>query len=65
MSMQPDAAVGGAVSRRGFLKIGAATGGGLLLSLALPGAIGESLADGAAVFEPNAFIRVDRQGRVT
>ncbi len=62
MSMKVDPAT---VSRRGFLKIGAASGGGLLLSLALPGAIGDSFADAAQAFEPNAFIRVDRQGKVT
>lgn len=54
-----------AVSRRGFLKIGAASGGGLLLSLALPGAVGDSFAEGAETFAPNAFIRIDRQGKVT
>ncbi|NWE30085.1 xanthine dehydrogenase family protein molybdopterin-binding subunit [Pseudomonas gingeri] len=65
MSIRLDTTAGDLVSRRGFLKIGAASGGGLLLSLALPGAIGTSLADGNAPFEPNAFIRVDRQGKVT
>ncbi|NWA04674.1 xanthine dehydrogenase family protein molybdopterin-binding subunit [Pseudomonas gingeri] len=65
MSIRLDTTAGDMVSRRGFLKIGAASGGGLLLSLALPGAIGTSLADGNAPFEPNAFIRVDRQGKVT
>lgn len=62
MSMTLDTAT---VSRRGFLKIGAASGGGLLLSLALPGAIGGAFATEATAFEPNAFIRVDRQGKVT
>jgi len=62
MSMKLDTAT---VSRRAFLKIGVASGSGLLLSLALPGAIGSSFADGAQAFEPNAFIRVDRQGKVT
>jgi isoquinoline 1-oxidoreductase beta subunit len=62
MTIKLDTAV---VSRRGFLKIGAASGGGLLLSLALPGAIGDAFASEATAFEPNAFIRVDRQGKVT
>ncbi|MFZ4965549.1 molybdopterin cofactor-binding domain-containing protein [Pseudomonas sp. Mn2068] len=65
MNIRFDTTAGGRVSRRGFLKIGAATGGGLLLSLALPGAIGAGLADDNTLFEPNAFIRVDRQGKVT
>ncbi|BBP76208.1 aldehyde dehydrogenase [Pseudomonas sp. Ost2] len=65
MNIRFDTTAGGRVSRRGLLKIGAATGGGLLLSLALPGAIGAGLADDNTLFEPNAFIRVDRQGKVT
>ncbi|NWB86877.1 xanthine dehydrogenase family protein molybdopterin-binding subunit [Pseudomonas gingeri] len=65
MSTQRDTPGTGAWSRRGFLKVGAASGGGLLLSLALPGAINVSQADGATLFEPNAFIRVDRRGKVT
>jgi len=48
------------VSRRAFLKAGAAAGGGLLLSFGL------DCADAAAgTFAPNAFIRIDRDGAVT
>ncbi len=56
------------MSRRTFLKVGAAGGGGLLLSFTLPSlwldaeAVG---ATGAGRFAPNAFIRIDRDGRVT
>src|SRR2546430_16160650 len=46
------------VSRREFLSVGVAVGGGLLLGFDLP-------APAPSVFEPNAFIRVDRDGRVT
>ena len=52
------------VSRRRFLKAGAAAGGGLLLSLALPLARGETKAPSARGFEPNAFIRVGRDGQI-
>ncbi|MGY2293094.1 molybdopterin cofactor-binding domain-containing protein [Pseudomonas sp. SDO528_S397] len=53
------------LSRRSFLKVGAASGGGLLLSLALPTGVGAAPADGAQRFVPNAFITIDRQGQVT
>jgi isoquinoline 1-oxidoreductase beta subunit len=49
------------VSRRHFLKAGAAFGGGLMIGW-VPEA--QSAAD-AELFAPNAFIRLDRQGRVT
>ncbi|MFP6560744.1 molybdopterin cofactor-binding domain-containing protein [Paraburkholderia sp. B3] len=66
------------VSRRAFLKLGAAAGGGLLLGFSV-----STLAQGDAparasviggdgneapqdgVFEPNAFIQIDRAGKVT
>jgi isoquinoline 1-oxidoreductase subunit beta len=46
------------------LKASAATGGGLLLSLALPLARGEANTSGASNFEPNAFIRIGRDGQI-
>ena len=52
-------------SRRAFLKTGvAATGGVLLFGFRMPfaGAAGDKP---SAVFAPNAFIRIDRQGIVT
>jgi len=49
-----------ALSRRTFLKAGAAVGGGLLLGFTLPVRGGP-----ADRFVPNAFIRIDRDGRVT
>ena len=69
-SKTSDAAAGSTVhaSRRSFLKAAAAAGGGLLLSFSML----EPLSRGAAPdntpggsFVPNAFIRIDRDGRVT
>ncbi|MGQ0595101.1 MAG: molybdopterin cofactor-binding domain-containing protein [Gammaproteobacteria bacterium] len=58
----------GGISRRAFLKAGAAAGGGLLLSFHLPALMRNAEAAAtptANTFAPNAFIRIDRQGRVT
>jgi isoquinoline 1-oxidoreductase subunit beta len=58
----------GGMSRRTFLKASAAAGGGLLLSFSLPVLMRNAEAAGtptAKAFAPNAFIRIDRQGRVT
>ena len=54
----------GSLSRRRFLKAGAAVGGGLMLSLRLPLASGEAEAAHASDFAPNAFIRIGRDGRI-
>ncbi|WP_321908550.1 xanthine dehydrogenase family protein molybdopterin-binding subunit [Paraburkholderia sp. J11-2] len=69
---------GGQLSRRTFLKLGAAAGGGLLLGISFSaGAQGDSQTrksiiggDGNeapqdGVFEPNAFVQIDRSGKVT
>ena len=58
----------GGISRRAFLKASAAAGGGLLLSFRLPVLMRTAEAHEtptAHTFAPNAFIRIDRQGRVT
>jgi isoquinoline 1-oxidoreductase beta subunit len=52
------------LSRRGFLRASAAAGGGLLLSLNLPAASGEATAAGAETFTPNAFVRIQGDGRI-
>lgn len=64
----PGAVAGGSISRRTFLKVSAVAGGGLLLSFLLPGMIGSRDMAGATTaeqFMPNAFIRINRDGRVT
>ena len=56
------------LSRRTFLRAGAAAGGGLLVSFSLPARIGTALAAGpqaAREFKPNGFVRIDRDGSVT
>jgi isoquinoline 1-oxidoreductase subunit beta len=52
------------LSRRSFLRAGAAAGGGLALSLRLPLTNGEAEAAGADGFAPNAFIRVGPDGQI-
>jgi isoquinoline 1-oxidoreductase subunit beta len=55
-----------ATSRREFLKVSVAAGGGLLLGLALPRAhTAEQAGAAVAPFAPDAFIRIDRNGSVT
>ncbi len=51
------------VSRRTFLKGGAAVGGGLMLSFELPFA-GKNAAAETGGFAPNAFIRIGSDGRI-
>jgi len=53
-----------ALSRRSFLRVGAAAGGGLMLSLNLPFANGEAEAADTNGFTPNAFIRIDGNGQI-
>jgi isoquinoline 1-oxidoreductase subunit beta len=54
----------GDLSRRGFLQVSAAAGGGLLLGLQLPFAGSESQAASSDTFEPDAFIRIGGDGQV-
>ena len=52
------------LSRRGFLRVGAAASGGLMLSLSLPFRNGEAELRDADNFVPNAFIRIDGDGQI-
>jgi isoquinoline 1-oxidoreductase subunit beta len=52
------------LSRRRLLQAGAATGGGLLLSLSLPFVNGGAEAADADGFVPNAFIRIKSDGQI-
>jgi isoquinoline 1-oxidoreductase beta subunit len=54
------------LTRREFLKVSALAGGGLLLSVHLPGlSRTEREGEPAAVFAPNAFVRIGTDGTVT
>jgi isoquinoline 1-oxidoreductase subunit beta len=57
-------AAGPSLSRRRFLQAGAASGGGLLLSVSLPLANGAAEAADAGGFAPNAFIRIGSDGQI-
>lgn len=64
----PELQSGSGVSRRTFLKISAAAGGGLLLGFIMPEKIWRTAtaeAKAEAKFSPNAFIRIGRTGLVT
>jgi isoquinoline 1-oxidoreductase beta subunit len=52
-----------ALSRRAFLKSGVAVTGGLLIGFHLP--VANAAGAEAGVFAPNAFIRIDRKGKIT
>jgi isoquinoline 1-oxidoreductase subunit beta len=62
----PDQSLLRVFDRRGFLKVGAAVGGALVLEVALPLVLRPAWAAAASpAFAPNAFIRIDRRGHVT
>ncbi|MDD5712141.1 MAG: xanthine dehydrogenase family protein molybdopterin-binding subunit [Smithellaceae bacterium] len=52
------------LSRRQFLKAGAAIGGGMILGFYVPLGERKAGAAGAAKFTPNAFLRIDAEGKV-
>lgn len=52
-------------SRRTFLKVSAAAGGGLLIGFHWPWPASAEAAPALTVFKPNAWLRIDRNGIVT
>jgi isoquinoline 1-oxidoreductase beta subunit len=52
------------LSRRKLLRAGATIGGGLLLSLRLPFAMGQAQVASNDTFTPNAFISIDGDGQI-
>lgn len=53
------------LTRREFLKVSAAVGGGLLIGFYLPGRLQAATAENAAEFAPNAFLRIAPDNTVT
>ena len=53
------------LTRRTILKVTAAAGGGLILSLSIPRLKAALAAESEADFAPNAFVRIDPDGKVT
>jgi isoquinoline 1-oxidoreductase beta subunit len=58
----PESGSADGLSRRRLLQVGAAAGGGLMLSLSLP--LADGGAEAADAFTPNAFIRIDGDEQV-
>lgn len=52
------------LSRRSFLQVGLAAGGGLMLALRLPFGNAAAQSTDATGFEPNAFIRIGADGEI-
>jgi isoquinoline 1-oxidoreductase beta subunit len=56
---------GNGLSRRTFLQASAAAGGGFVLGMRLPGSGVDAEAGEGDRFAPNAFIRIDSDGKIT
>ena len=52
------------ISRRGFLQAAAGVSGGLVLGFGLPLANGEAEQTDSGTFSPNAFIRINNDGKI-
>ena len=59
-----DSSLAANFSRRGFLRVGALAGGGMMLSLRLPLSPVEAEAAEAVEFAPNAFIRIGGDNQI-
>jgi isoquinoline 1-oxidoreductase beta subunit len=60
---EPSRTVGAALTRRGFLQAGLAVGGSLVVGLHLP--LANAAQAAKTPFAPNAFIRIDHDGKIT
>jgi isoquinoline 1-oxidoreductase subunit beta len=60
---EPAVKADAALTRRDFLRAGLAAGGGLVVAFHLP--LGNAAQTAQTVFAPNAFIRIDHDGKVT
>jgi isoquinoline 1-oxidoreductase beta subunit len=60
---EPPRTVDAALTRRGFLQAGLAVGGSLMVSFHLP--LANAAQAAKTLFSPNAFIRIDHNGKIT
>ena len=65
MSMSSKSVAAAGLSRRRFLQVGTAAGGGLMLGFQVSDALAQAAAPKKYVLNPNAFIAIAQDGKVT